>query len=105
MPTIGHRRRVPAWTRCHDRQVTDGDKLWESDTFDNDDFDYATAPIISDMNHDGSPEVVVGRVILNPDGTLRGKGNRGRGSWGKLPGPGGGLSEASVPAVTDLVMT
>ncbi|HMV66426.1 MAG TPA: hypothetical protein PKA64_06215, partial [Myxococcota bacterium] len=69
-----------------------GDKLWETESYGNDDFDYATAPIIADMDHDGSPEIIAGRVIFNADGTLRGRGRGGRGSWGVLPGPGGGLS-------------
>jgi hypothetical protein len=77
----------------------DGTKLWQTDEFGNNDFDYATAPVISDMNHDGSPEIIAGRVIFNADGTFRGKGNKGRGSWGNLPG---GLSEASISAVSDL---
>lgn len=77
----------------------EGTKLWQTGDYGNNDFDYAAAPVISDMNHDGTPEIVVGRVIFNADGTERGKGNRGRGSWGNLPG---GLSEASISAVADL---
>jgi hypothetical protein len=79
-----------------------GSKLWETEPYGNDDFDYATAPIIADMDHDGSPEIIAGRVIFNADGTQRGRGNGGRGSWGLLPGPGGGVSEGSVPAVVDI---
>ena len=77
----------------------DGNKLWQTGDYGNNDFDYATAPVISDMDHDGHPEIVAGRVIFNHDGSFRGKGNKGRGSWGNLPG---GLSEASVSAVADL---
>jgi len=76
----------------------DGGIRWESDHFTGSDFDYATAPIISDMDHDGSPEIIVGRVILNADGTTRGVGTHGRGSYGITFG----ISESSVPAVTDL---
>ena len=77
--------------------------LWESDTFVGDDFDYVAAPVLSDMDHDGNVEVVVGRVILNHDGTTRGVGVAGRGSFGMMPGFGGGtISEGSLPAVADL---
>ena len=76
----------------------DGTITWESEHFTGDDFDYASAPVISDMNHDGSPEIVVGRVILNADGTTRGVGAHGRGSYGITFG----ISESSVPAVADL---
>ncbi len=77
-----------------------GIQLWESIEFSGDDFDYATAIALSDMDHDGSVEIVAGRVILRADGSVRGVGAHGRGSWGILPI--GGLSEASVPAVADI---
>ena len=80
----------------------DGDQVWESDHFEGADFDYASSPSISDMDHDGAPEVVVGRVILNSDGTTRGVGAYGRGSYGVSSGGGFTISEASVSAVTDL---
>lgn len=76
----------------------DGSRTWESEHFTGDDFDYASAPVISDMDHDGSPEIVVGRVILNADGTTRGVGLHGRGSYGITFG----ISESSVPSVADL---
>lgn len=76
----------------------DGSVTWESEEFTGDDFDWASAPVISDMDHDGTPEIVVGRVILRPDGTTRGKGLYGRGSYGITLG----ISESSVPAVMDL---
>ena len=79
-----------------------GNELWESAHFEGLDFDYATAPVISDMDHDGSAEIVVGRVILNADGTTRGIGEHGRGSYGVVSFFGSTISEASVPAVTDL---
>ncbi len=81
----------------------DGSELWESEHFIGLDFDWATAPVISDMDHDGAYEVVVGRVILNAaDGSTRGVGAYGRGSYGVFTFGGFTISEASVPAVTDL---
>jgi len=82
-----------------------GGVIWESDHFIGRDFDYATAPILSDMDHDGSVEIIAGRVILNADGSTRGVGEHGRGSWGiedLLKDYGIVISEASVPAVADL---
>ena len=76
----------------------EGTLLWESDTFTGADFDYVAAPAISDMDHDGFAEIVVGRVILNSDGTTRGVGTAGRGSFGLSVG----LSEGSLPAIADL---
>jgi hypothetical protein len=37
-------------------------------------------PSISDMDHDGHPEITVGNVILNSDGSLRGRGSLGFGA-------------------------
>jgi len=73
-----------------------GEILWESEQFTGDDFDYTAAPILSDMDHDGHVEIVVGRVILNSDGTTRGVGVAGRGSFG------GAITEGSLSAVSDL---
>jgi hypothetical protein len=73
-----------------------GEIQWESDRFTGDDFDYTAAPILSDMDHDGHVEIIVGRVILNSDGTTRGVGVAGRGSFG------GAISEGSLSAVSDL---
>jgi hypothetical protein len=75
-----------------------GKELWESEIFHRDDFDYAGAPAVSDMDHDGRPEIVVGRAILNWDGTTRGVGQFGRGSWGTT----GSIGEGSQSAVADL---
>ncbi len=86
---------VVAWS-------ADGEQLWESDHYTKLDFDWATAPVISDMDHDGSPEIVAGRVVLNADGTTRGVGEHGHGSYGVTSALGMTISEASVPAVTDL---
>jgi hypothetical protein len=80
-----------------------GNELWESDHFVGLDFDWATAPNIRDMDHDGFPEVIVGRVILNgADGSTRGIGEHGRGSYGIVSLGSLTVSESSVPAVTDL---
>ena len=82
-----------------------GRERWESEHFIAGDFDYAASPVISDMDHDGFAEVVVGRVILNADdGSTRGVGEHGRGSWGYDPFQlfsAYGL-EASISAVADL---
>jgi len=82
-----------------------GSVQWESEHFIAGDFDYATAVAVSDMDGDGSAEVIAGRVILNAaDGTTRGVGALGRGSWGYDPFQ--ILSEfgleASVSAVVDI---
>ena len=81
---------------------SDGNEVWESEHFVQLDFDYATAPSISDMDHDGSPEIILGRVILNADGSTRGVGDYGRGSYGITDVFGFTISESSVSAVTDL---
>lgn len=86
----------------------DGVLLWEAVTgsdgknYDTLDFDWAAQPLISDMDHDGSPEIVVGRAILNADGTPRGEGQYGRGSYGVIDLGDMVITEASVPAVTDI---
>lgn len=77
----------------------EGNELWTSESVKKNNFDYASAPLISDMDHDGSPEIVVGRVIFNADGTERGRGVNGRGSFGLMPG---NASEASVPTIADI---
>ena len=75
---------------------------WESDHFIGDDFDYASAIHLSDMDHDGSVEIIAGRVILNSDGTTRGVGEHGRGSFGSVPFGDLTMDEASNSAVADL---
>ena len=77
--------------------------LWESDHFAGADFDWATAPNLRDMDADGLVEVIAGRAILNGlDGSTRGVGEYGRGSYG-ISGIGTlAISESSVPAVSDL---
>jgi hypothetical protein len=81
---------------------TDGNLVWESDHFIGLDFDYATSISISDMDHDGSAEIVAGRVILNADGTTRGQGEHGRGSYGIVDVFGLVVSEATHPVIADL---
>ena len=80
-----------------------GSEEWESAHFEGLDFDWATAPNLRDMDKDGFPEVIAGRVILHgADGTTRGVGAFGRGSYGIVSMFGFTVSEASVPAVVDL---
>lgn len=57
----------------------EGNEIAESEHFVDAEFDYATGVIVSDMDHDGSPEVVAGRAILNADLSTRGVGQEGRG--------------------------
>lgn len=80
----------------------DGTLVWESEHYTKYDFNWAAYPIISDMEHDGDPEIIVGRVILRADGTTRGVGEFGQGSYGAVDMGGFGVSEGSIPAVTDL---
>lgn len=81
-----------------------GVMIWESDTdYRKEDFDYATGISVSDMNHDGSPEIIAGRVILHSDGTFRAKGAHGHGSYNVTTLPGGStITEGSASAVADL---
>ena len=80
----------------------EGNELWESEHFINTDFSWASAPVLADMNGDGQSEIVVGHVILNSDGTTRGVGEFGIGSYGIVPFGDVSLVESAVPAVTDL---
>lgn len=77
----------------------DGRFLGESDHFRDYSFDHATGLIISDMDHDGSPEIIAGRAILRPDLSTRGIGRVGRGA---TMGAVGSIAEGSHPAVADL---
>jgi hypothetical protein len=88
---------------CYDWQ---GNLKWTSDTYHRDDFDYASGISLSDMDHDGDPELVVGRAILDAKtGAGRGVGQHGRGSFGIMPNIfGGTVSEGSVSAVADVDM-
>lgn len=42
---------------------------------------HIAAPAIADLEGDGDPEIIAGRAILNSDGTLRGAGAYGTGTW------------------------
>jgi len=57
----------------------DGTPWWTSDPYAAHMGGAASMPAISDMDADGSPEIVVGAVILNSDGSLRGLGAHGIG--------------------------
>ncbi len=72
----------------------------ESDHYVQDEFDHASGVTIADMDHDGTPEIVVGRVILTPDLQERGVGDLGRGA-GSVLGV-GIFGEGAQPAVVDL---
>ncbi len=69
-----------------------GAQLWESEHFQGYQVDFQSAPVISDMDHDGSPEIVAGRVILHADGQTRAVGSP----------PAGTSASFMIPAVTDL---
>ena len=76
-----------------------GGVAWETEHFVDREFDYATGVIVSDMDHDGSPEVIAGNVIFNADGTTRTASNYdSRG----CPADAGVLKEGAFPAVADL---
>lgn len=77
----------------------DGVLLWESEDYTDGEFNWATGIAVSDMDHDGSPEIVAGRVILNMDGTERAEGRDS--SIGASAGF-GMLCEGAHPAVADL---
>lgn len=79
-----------------------GNIVWESAHFLGDDFDYAAQPIIADMDADGTPEVILGRVILRADGSTRGVGQYGRGCYGTTPFGQLTFDESAAPAVVDL---
>ena len=76
----------------------------ESAHFVGREFDYASGVTVSDMDHDGTPEIVVGRVILGADLETRGVGSEGRGSplHVDLGDIGSMLDEGAQPAVVDL---
>ena len=80
----------------------EGTMLWESEHYNNRSLNWATAPLIADMNNDGQPEIIAGRVILNSDGSTRGVGEYGQGSYGYVDIGNLTTIEAGVPAVTDL---
>ncbi|MCA9719322.1 MAG: VCBS repeat-containing protein [Myxococcales bacterium] len=57
----------------------DGALKWQSAPLGNHVGTYDNAPAISDMNGDGTPEIVVGRAILDNQGNLIGAGEHGIG--------------------------
>ncbi|MBA2319674.1 MAG: VCBS repeat-containing protein [Deltaproteobacteria bacterium] len=56
-----------------------GNLAWTTHALAGDIFGTSDVPAISDMDHDGSPEIVVGRVILDADGEILGRGDAGMG--------------------------
>jgi hypothetical protein len=59
----------------------DGTTKWTSAGYPGDvAFSVMAAPAIADLDADSKPEVILGRVILNNDGSLRGKGMYGVGA-------------------------
>lgn len=81
---------------------SEGNQLWESEHFVGDDFDYASSVAIADMDHDGEPEIVAGRVILRADGSTRGVGEYGRGCYGSVDLGGWTPDESGLSAAVDL---
>ncbi len=80
-----------------------GTLLWESEHVTGQEFDYASAPSIADMDGDGEAEIVIGRVIINStDGSFHGVGEHGHGSYGITSLGGFTISESSVSLVADL---
>ena len=77
----------------------DGREIWESAAYTDNEFNWATGLAVSDMNHDGSPEIVAGRVILNADGTQRAE---GRGDGVGASAGAFSIIEGAHPAVADL---
>ncbi len=77
-----------------------GLEIAESELFDDDSFDYATGVTVSDLDQDGSPEVIAGRAILNSDLSTRAVGAYGRGCPAYT---GFGIyGEGAQPAVVDI---
>ncbi|MDP2310273.1 MAG: VCBS repeat-containing protein [Pseudomonadota bacterium] len=78
--------RVEIVAVTYDKKVkafgADGTLLWTSGQYSGNLGSYASTPAISDMDGDGSPEIVVGSLILNSDGSRRGAGGRGIGANG-----------------------
>jgi hypothetical protein len=72
----------------------DSSTLWISDAYTDGEFNWATGIAVSDMDHDGSPEIVAGQVILNADGTERAVGRGGVGASASI--------EGAHPAIADL---
>ena len=76
---------------------------WESLHFTSADVSTAQEPVLADMDHDGTVEVVVGRVILDgANGVVRAKGEYGMGSYGLRPMGSTNVSEGTATAVLDV---
>ncbi len=75
----------------------DGSPKWASQALGANVGTYDNAPAISDMNGDGTPEIVVGRAILDNQGNLIGAGGHGIGSP-----TGNGNGSASMSFAVDL---
>jgi len=54
----------------------DGSFKWKSQSLE---YIEMGAPSIADLDHDGIPEIIIGRQVLNNDGSIRWTGNRGKG--------------------------
>lgn len=59
----------------------DGTFKWRSPTLE---AIYWGAPSLADLDQDGIPEIIIGRQVLNANGTLRWTGTGGRGSQGSV---------------------
>jgi hypothetical protein len=70
------------WNKRAKAFDVDGNLLWTSPSLASYANIYAPTPAISDMDGDGSPEIIIGSAILNADGTLRGGGAYGIGTAG-----------------------
>ena len=57
----------------------DGAVKWTSAVYGMTEIHCGSYPSIADLDADGTPEVIAGRVILNADGSERGKGEHGNG--------------------------
>lgn len=80
-----------------------GNLIWESEHVTGQEFDYAAAPSIADMDGDGDAEIVIGRVIIDAaTGNFHGVGEHGHGSYGITNLGTITISEGSVSLVADL---
>lgn len=87
--------RVVAWNN-------EGTEIWESPPFQGGDFDQSTSLSVADMDGDGDPEIIAGRVILHSDGSVRGVGTHGHGSYGMVEIGKMSVCEGAVSGVADL---
>jgi hypothetical protein len=63
----------------------DGTPKWKTPSYGIDVVHCGAYPSIADLDADGTPEIVVGAVILNADGTERGVGDHGKGHYISVP--------------------